>query len=118
MNNYIILFLILILIFYSSNNKNVEEFTQCKIKDINKEYFNLLVLPIFKNQIPGFNNFPDKIKQKIIKPAFLSFKKQMNQNKKFKKMISLLDNKSSKNKKKFIRLFNKLSKNLVSHYNN
>ena len=94
-----------------------ENFDKCKIKRSKKNkkkvidpirtYFDKLMIPILSKKIPGFNNFPDHIKNKIITPSLIVFKNKIKKNKKLLKLNILLKDKSEKQKKLFFKkIFN------------
>jgi hypothetical protein len=80
---------------------------KCKISDPTRNYFEKLMIPIISKKIPGFNNFPQKMKHKILNPAFISFKNNIKKNNKLEKLNMLLKDKSNKEKTKFFQqIFN------------
>ena len=98
-----------------------ENFDKCKIKRSNKlkkkvidpirTYFDELIIPILSKKIPGFNNFPDHIKNKIITPSLIVFRNKIKKNKKLLKLNILLKDKSEKQKKLFFKkIFNMADK--------
>jgi len=98
-----------------------ENFDKCKIKrskklkkrviDPIRTYFDELMIPILSKKIPGFNNFPDHIKNKIITPSLIVFRNKIKKNKKLLKLNILLKDKSEKQKKLFFKkIFNMADK--------
>jgi hypothetical protein len=97
-----------------------ENFDKCKIKrskklkknkkklpDLIRIYFDKLMMPIFSKKIPGFNNFPDHIKNKIITPSLIVFRNKIKKNNKLEKLNILFKDKSEKQKKLFFKkIFN------------
>ena len=84
---------------------------KCKISDPTRNYFEKLMIPIISKKIPGFNNFPQKMKHKILNPAFISFKNNIKKNNKLEKLNMLLKDKSNKEKTKFFQqIFNAADK--------
>ena len=94
----------------SKKNNISEEIKQTNKNNISDEirnYFDKLMMPILSKKIPGFDNFPDKIKNKIITPSLIAFKNNIMKNKKFEKLNILLKDKSEKEKKLFFKkIFN------------